>query len=278
MKTILQLSLLSLLLAALTAGQNTRPAAPAPPPSGATAPAAAASSSSPSPAKEAKQPSAPSHTAGQSSAQAPAGSQDLKSVLAEMNKAAATFRTAQADFEWDQYQRVVEEHDLQKGRIYFKRTKSGVDAAVNVVSPEPKQVVFKDGKLSLYQAKIDQVTEYKASSNRADVESFMSLGFGASGDDLAKNFEMKMDGWETVDGVRTAKLDLVPKKEKMKASVNRVLLWMDPEKNVSLKQQFFEPSGDYRLTHYTNIKLNARFSNDVFELKTTSKTRIVRPQ
>lgn len=278
MKTILQLSLLSLLLAALTAGQNTRPAAPAPPSSGATAPAAAASSSSPSPAKEAKQPSAPSHTAGQSSAQAPAGSQDLKSVLAEMNKAAATFRTAQADFEWDQYQRVVEEHDLQKGRIYFKRTKSGVDAAVNVVSPEPKQVVFKDGKLSLYQAKIDQVTEYKASSNRADVESFMSLGFGASGDDLAKNFEMKMDGWETVDGVRTAKLDLVPKKEKMKASVNRVLLWMDPEKNVSLKQQFFEPSGDYRLTHYTNIKLNAKFSNDVFELKTTSKTRIVRPQ
>jgi outer membrane lipoprotein-sorting protein len=172
----------------------------------------------------------------------------------------------------------VEEHDVQKGQIYFKRTKSGIDAAVKVVSPEPKQVLFKDGKLSLYQPKIEQVTEYKASSNRADVESFMSLGFGASGDDLTRNFEMKLDGWETVDGVRTARLTLVPKKQKVKSSLDRVLLWLDPQRNVSLKQQFFEPSGDYRLTHYTNIKLNGKISDDVFRLKTTANTKIVQPQ
>jgi outer membrane lipoprotein-sorting protein len=205
------------------------------------------------------------------------GGQDLKSVLAEMNTAASSFKSAQADFEWDQYQRVVEEHDIQKGQIYFRRTKSGIDAAVKVVSPEPKQVVFKDGELKLYQPKIDQVTEYKARSSRADVESFMSLGFGARGDDLTRNFDVKLDGWETVDGVRTAKLELVPKSEKMKSSVNRVLLWMDPQRDVSIRQQFFEPSGDYRLTHYTSIKLNGKISDDVFRLKTTSNTKIVTP-
>lgn len=213
----------------------------------------------------------------QASQQSSAGQQSLNAVLQDMDKAAAKFKTAQADFEWDQYERVVDEHDIQKGQIYFRRTKTGIDAAIRVTSPDAKQVLFKDGKLMLYQPKIDQVTEYKASANRAEVESFMSLGFGASGKDLARNFEIKLDGWETVDGVKTAKLDLTPKEAKVRSSLSRVLLWMDPVQDVSLKQQFFEPSGDYRLTHYTNIRLNRRISDDVFRLKTTSRTNFVKP-
>jgi outer membrane lipoprotein-sorting protein len=260
MKKIFATVLLSMMFSFAAAGQASRPQPSSVPPGNGAQSVAPAS-----------------HPGSKASEQSAAG-QDLKSVLAEMNTAAKSFKSAQADFEWDQYQRVVEEHDVQKGQIYFKRTKNGVDAAVKVLSPEAKQVIFKDGKLSLYQPKIDQVTQYKATGNRADVESFMSLGFGASGDDLARNFEMKLDGWETVDGVRTAKLDMVPKKEKMKASINRVLLWLDPQRNVSLRQQFFEPSGDYRLTHYTNIKLNGKVSDDVFRLKTTGSTKIVQAQ
>jgi outer membrane lipoprotein-sorting protein len=206
------------------------------------------------------------------------GAEELNGVLVQMDKAAKTFKSAQADFEWDQYQRVVDDHNIQKGKIYFRRTKDGVDAAVKVVSPDAKQVLFKDGKLSLYQPNIDQVTEYAAKANRAEVESFMSLGFGASGTDLARNFEVKLDGWETVDGVKTAKLDLAPKAAKIKSSISRVLLWLDPQRNISLKQQFFEPNGDYRLTHYTNIRLNGKVSDDVFRLKTTSRTRTVSAQ
>lgn len=195
-----------------------------------------------------------------------------------MNTAAAKFKSAQADFEWDQYQKVVDEHDIQKGQIYFKKTKdNNTDAAVKVVSPAPKQVVFQDGELKLYEPKIDQLTVRKVGNNRAEVDSFMSLGFGARGDDLVKNYEVKLDGWESVDGLNTAKLDLIPKSEKMKASINRVLLWMDPRQNISVRQQFFEPSGDYRLTHYTHIKLNGRISDDVFRIKTTSKTTTVQP-
>ena len=220
---------------------------------------------------------APRAQAANSATAQPARSEDLNAVLAKMDVAAKNFRSAQADFEWDQYQSVVDEHDIQKGRIFFRRTKTGIDAAINVTSPDAKQVVFKDGKLMLYQPKMNQVTEYKASANRAEVESFVSLGFGASGKDLAGNFEIKLDGWETVDGVKTAKLDLTPKEAKVRSSLTRVLLWMDPVQDVSLKQQFFEHDGDYRLTHYTNIRLNRKLSDDVFRLKTNSKTQFVAP-
>ena len=208
----------------------------------------------------------------------PAGPEDLKNVLAQMNKAARNFKTAQADFEWDQYQMVVDETDTQKGQIYLHRTHRGMDATLRITSPEPKQVVFKDGKLSFYEPSIDQVTERSAGSNRADVEAFMSLGFGASGDDLEKSYAVKMEGWERVSGTRTAKLELTPKAAKLKSSLSKIVLWIDPVRSLALQQKFLEPSGDYRLARYSGIKVNGKLPHDAFKLKTTSHTTFVRPQ
>ena len=92
---------------------------------------------------------------------------------------------------------------------------------------------------------------------------------------MLKSYDTKMDGWETVDGVRTAKLELVAKSEKVRNMFNKFILWIDPKQDVPLKQQVFQPAGDYWLSHYTNIKLNARISDDVLRIKTTPRTRIV---
>jgi outer membrane lipoprotein-sorting protein len=202
---------------------------------------------------------------------------DLNSVLAKMNANAATFKSAQADVEFETYQKVVDEKDLQKGRIYFRRSGSGVEAAIDLTSPAPKQVIFRDGKISIYDKKIDQVTERDVSKYKAEVESFLSLGFGARGDDLKKSYDVTLAGWETVEGVKTAKLVLVPKDEKTRNTYNKIILWIDLEHNVSLQQQFFEPSGDYRVARYSNLKLNSKIPDDVFRLKTTGHTKIVRP-
>ncbi|HMC29433.1 MAG TPA: outer membrane lipoprotein carrier protein LolA [Candidatus Angelobacter sp.] len=213
-------------------------------------------------------------------AQSAAAADDLNSVLAKMNANAGTFKSAQADFEFETYQKVVDEKDLQKGRIYFRRNAKGVDAAFNITSPAPKQVVFnsKDGKVDMYEPKIDQVTERDVSKNKADVEAFLSLGFGARGDDLQKSYDVSLAGWEPVDAVRTAKLELIPKNEKMRQTYNKIVVWLDPEKDVLLKQQFIEPSGDYRLTRYSKMKLNGKLPDDAFKLKTTGNTKTVKSQ
>lgn len=207
----------------------------------------------------------------------PAGPEDLQRLLAQMNSAAKTFKTAQADFQWDSFQMVVQETDVQKGQMYLRRTGQGIDAALKVTSPDTKQVVFKDCELSFYQPKIDQVTKRHACENRADVESFMNLGFGASGDDLQKKYIVKMEGWETVQGVKTAKLDLTPKEEKVKSSLSKVILWVDPARSLAMQQKFLEPSGDYRLAKYSNITVNGKIPDAAFRLRTTSKTKIVGP-
>jgi outer membrane lipoprotein-sorting protein len=221
---------------------------------------------------EAKKTQAGEHAA------AATGGDDREKVLAKMNQSAAGFKSAQGNFEFETYQKVVQEKDSQTGHIYFRRVKDRVDAAFEIEGPAPNQVVYKDGKLRIFEKKINQVTERDVSKNKQDVEAFLSLGFGASGTDLVRDYDVKMLGWETVDGVRVARLDLTPKSDRVRQTYNKIELWIDPERDISVRQQFFEPSGDYRLAHYTEMKLGGKISDEVFRLKTNEKTKTVTPQ
>lgn len=208
----------------------------------------------------------------------PAQAPSLETVLQQMDAAAATFQSAQADFVWDQYQRVVDETDTQKGKLYFRRAGKEIQMAADISEPDKKYMLFANGKLSVYQPRIDQVTEYDAGKDRESVQTFLVLGFGGRGHDLTKSFTVKLAGVETVDGVRTVKLELVPKSAKARSLFDHVVLWVDTERGVSLRQQAWEASGDYRLAHYANIRINEKIPDDVFQLKTTSKTKVLRPQ
>jgi outer membrane lipoprotein-sorting protein len=202
----------------------------------------------------------------------------LERVLAAVDKTAASFRTAQADFAWDQYQKVVDEHDQQKGRVYFRRQGREIQMAAEITEPAKKMVIFGGGKVQVYQANINQITEYNVAKNRQELESFLVLGFGGSGHDLLQQYDVKYLGIEDVNGVSAEKLQLIPKSVKVRNNVERILLWIDPARGVSLQQQFFEPSGDYRLSKYSNIQLNEKIPDSAFKLKTDAKTKVISPQ
>jgi outer membrane lipoprotein-sorting protein len=202
---------------------------------------------------------------------------ELETVLSEMDKSAATFKAAQADFEWDNYQKVVDETDKQTGNVVFRRSNGNVEAMFKITAPAPKEILYNNGVLYLYEQKIDQVTEHKA-ENKADVEAYLSLGFGARGHDLLKNYDVKMAGWETIDGVKTAKLELVAKAVNVRNMFSQFVLWIDPQRDFPIKQQVFSPSGDYWLSHYTNIKLVSKVPDSAFHLDTTPRTRKVVPR
>jgi len=207
------------------------------------------------------------------------GGAGLDQVLSLMDTAAANFKSAEANFVWEQYQKVVNDTDVQKGVIYFRRSGGkDVQMAADIQGPAKKYVLYADNKVQVYQPGIDQVTQYAAGKNKADFESFLVLGFGGSGRDLERSFEVSLADNEVVDGVNTARLDLTPKSEKARGMFNKISLWVNLKNGVSVKQQFFEPSGDYRLTRYSDIKINEKIPGDAFKLKTTSKTKYLNPQ
>ena len=199
-------------------------------------------------------------------------------VLAEMDTASKNFRSAEASFVWNQYQKVIDDTETQSGKIYFRRQNGEIQMAADISEPDKKYILYSGGKVQVYQPKIDQVTEYNPGKNRSDLESFLVLGFGGSGHDLLKSYEVKSLGTETVNGTEAAKLELVPKSPRLRNNIARILLWIDPARGVSVQQQFFEPSGDYRLAKYSDIQVNQKLSDNAFKLKTTAKTRVVSPQ
>jgi outer membrane lipoprotein-sorting protein len=208
----------------------------------------------------------------------------LEHVLTQMDAAAKNFKSAEANVAQDQYDTVINETDTEKGKIYFRREAGDVQMAADFVDPE-KKVIYSDGKLQVYQPKIDQVNEYLAGKNRSEFDSFVVLGFGGSGHDLQKSFDLKFLGPETVGGIAAEKLELIPKSTRLKNNVARILLWIDPVRGVSVQQQFFEPApnGDYRhanyrLVKYSDIQMDQKIPDSVFKLKTTGKTKFLSPQ
>ena len=199
-----------------------------------------------------------------------------------MDKTAAAFQSVEAEFEWDQFAKVVEETTVQKGVMYFRRQGNNIEMAADIRTtdgkPDAKYVLFTGGVVQVYQPKVDQITKYSAGKNKADFESFLVLGFGGRGHDLAKSFDVHYAGEEQVAGVNAAKLELTPKAARVKNMFDVITLWIDPARGISVQQKFQESSGDYRLAKYSNIKPNQKLPDSAFKLKTTGKTRIVTPQ
>ncbi len=182
---------------------------------------------------------------------------DLDKVLAQMDAASARFQNAQADFTWDNYTKVVDDHELQTGTIYFERVGGQTQMAALVQQPTRKTVVYKDATLSYYDPSLDQLNIFAAGKNKAQYESFLTLGFGGSGKDLKAAWQINDLGAETIDGVATEKLDLTSDQAKG-ANIVHITIWVDPARAVSLKQIFYYTSGDTRTCSFTHIKYNSK--------------------
>ncbi|HXZ32774.1 MAG TPA: outer membrane lipoprotein carrier protein LolA [Terriglobales bacterium] len=197
-----------------------------------------------------------------------------------MDRTAANFRTTQANFVWIQYNSAVNDiTDTQKGTVYFRRAGKEVEMAADINDPPPpKYVLYSGSKVQVYQPKIDRVTQYDTGKDRAAFESFLVLGFGGSGQEMLKSFDVSYLNTENVGGIETAKLELVPKSEKARNTFNRIWLWIDPNRGVSVQQKLFAPYGDYRLADYSDIKLNEKIPDSIFKLRTTGKTKFLSPK
>jgi outer membrane lipoprotein-sorting protein len=77
-------------------------------------------------------------------------------------------------------------------------------------------------------------------------------------------------GYETLkDGatsVTVAHLDLVSKQESVRNMFAKVSIWVDPARDVSLKQVFTEAGGDVHTDYFNNIQLNAPIYAKTFVL------------
>lgn len=212
---------------------------------------------------------------------APPDKMDLKEVLRQLDNAAASFHSTSADFEFVTEQTdPVYDKDVQKGAVYYKRNGKAFQMAAHIREengkPVPKDLTYSGGKVMLYEKLLNQVHVKDA----AKYESYLLLGFGASGKELADKWDIKYLGPETLtDGktdVKTEKLELVAKDPDVLKLFPKVTIWVDPARAVSLKQVFDEGPGQKRTCLYFNIKTNLALPDSDFTFKTDSQTQYIK--
>jgi hypothetical protein len=204
----------------------------------------------------------------------------LDEVLRQMDAASEKFKSAQADFRWDLYERVVKETSTQTGTIYFMRDGALMEMGAKVLPPSAKVLEYRRGQLSLFDPGANHLILMTAGAKQAQYESFLTLGFGGSGRDMAKAWTISDLGTEPIsDGekmVSAEKLDLVAKDPGVRNMFTHIVIWIDPARAISLKQQFFMPSEDVRTSLYTHIRYNEKVDTRPFAIKTDKNTSIDR--
>jgi outer membrane lipoprotein-sorting protein len=210
-----------------------------------------------------------------------AAQKDLKEVLSQLDAAAANFRSTSADFEFITEQTdPVPDKDIQKGTVDYKRNGKNFQMAAHIREengkPVPKDLTYSGGKVMLYEKLTNQVHVKDA----AKYESYLLLGFGASGKELADKWSIKYLGSEALmDGktsVETEKLELVAKDPDVLKLFPKVIIWVDPVRGVSLKQIFDEGQGQSRTCFYFNIKVNQSLRESDFTFKTDGQTTYIK--
>jgi hypothetical protein len=203
---------------------------------------------------------------------------DLKSVLNRLNASAPNFHSAEANVEYDTIETdPAPDTDVQKGVFDFERNGKSVETGVHFTEhdgkPSGKAYTYVGGVFRLFEPGINQVTVHGGAGK---YESYVILGFGASGTDLADKWDMQYLGSETLsDGktmVKTAKLQLIAKDAAVRKNVSKVVIWVDPDRAVTLKQVFTLSATSQWVCTYSNIMLNQKLPGDAFKFKTDSKT------
>ena len=212
-------------------------------------------------------------------------------IREQMDAASAKFTSAQADLKQEIFTKVVHDTETQTGQIYFLRKAGSTQMGMKLLPPDaapgaaPDKVIqFSGGKLSVFSPGTNQVDQFDESRNKSLAESLMTLGFGGSGTDLAKSWSITDLGADAVtDGgktVQTQKLDLVSNDQNIRNTYSHIIIWLDPARDVSLKQVLFlasggTPTGDTRTVYYSNIQLNQPVDPAPFTIKCKGKCTVV---
>jgi outer membrane lipoprotein-sorting protein len=207
----------------------------------------------------------------------PAEEKAKDEVLRRLDVAAANFHSTSADFEFDAVEtEPIPDKDVQKGTVYYERKGNSFQMAAHIHELNgkiaSKVYSYTSGVFNLYEKLTNQVTRF---SKVSQYESYLMLGFGASGKDLEQKWEIKYLGPEVIDGVKTEKLEMVAKDLTVRKNIPKVTIWLDTERAVSLKQIFEEGPGQYRVCFYFNFKTNQPLPYDAFKLDTDKQTQYV---
>ncbi len=197
--------------------------------------------------------------------------QSVDAILTRMDQAAPRFRAMSADVQMTTYTAIIGDKTVEDGTLKMQRLKSGEVRAIIDFShqTDAREIAFLGKIIRIYYPNLKTYQDYDVGKNTDILNQFLLLGFGSSGKELARSYTITQDGTEKIAGQDTTKLLLVPNDPKVKDRLSKIEMWIPNDAAYPVQQQFFEPSGNYRIVTYLNIKINPQMKGTL-ELKLPS--------
>ena len=186
-----------------------------------------------------------------------------------MDKAANDFKSMTAQVTYVTHTDVLNEDDTETGTVTMKKVQPGeVQGLVEFTSPDRKTVTFEKRRVQEYLPKINTLQVFDLDKHGEQLDKFFMIGFGTSGTELAKDYDVTVLGTENWQGQPAIHLQLIPKVAEARQYVQKMELWI-PEQGdpYPLHEKILEPSGDYRLVTYSDLKINPPLQPDALQLK-----------
>jgi outer membrane lipoprotein-sorting protein len=185
-------------------------------------------------------------------------------VLTKLDQTAAKFTSMTASLTRLTYTKVIDDKSVEQGQIALRKlSPRDIQVLINFEKPDPRMVSFRGRKAEIMYPKLKTVQEIDLGKRTDLIDQFLLVGFGTSGQELQSNYTVKYAGDETIAGQKTHRLQLTPKREKVQA----MELWIAESGGYPVQQKFVQPSGDYYLFTYQDVKLNPQLGNEAFTMK-----------
>ena len=204
--------------------------------------------------------------------------ESLDAVLASMDHASKDFKSMSAKIKQTDYTAVISETNNRSGEMRLKRSKGGLTALVDFKEPEPRMIHLSGNKAEVYYPKAKTVEIYDAAKYAGAIDQLLLLGFGTSVSELNQAYAITLGGAETIDGIKTSRLELTPKTADLQKNVTAIELWIPDGKGNPVQEKILKTSKDYTLIVYSDLQLNPSLPDSAFALNRPKDVKEIHPQ
>jgi outer membrane lipoprotein-sorting protein len=209
-----------------------------------------------------------------------AQAEPLADILARMDRAAQEFHSLSATMKRVHFTAVLSESEEIEGVVRLKRGKGkeGTTGVLDFQQPEQRTIFVKGKSVQVFYPKANTLEIYDTSKYTSSIDQIILLGFGTSSAELKTSYDLKEGGAQKLAGTDTTRIELDPKSAELKKLITRIEMWFPEGQSNPMRVKFSEPSRNYELVDYSDIKVNPPLPDSAFDLKFPPNVKKIYPQ
>ncbi len=141
-----------------------------------------------------------------------AANDTVQQVLARMDKAASEFKSMTAHVTYVTHTDVLNDDSTESGTVTMRKVQPGeVQGRVDFTAPDRKTITFEKRRVQEYFPKINTLQVFDLDKHGEQLDKFLMIGFGTSGMELAKDYDVSRARDRTMKDQSAIHLQLIPK-------------------------------------------------------------------